>query len=121
VQETRAVRPLDLIAELERDFVKAGNAAVRAEASFTQMHKFRLMVKRYRYTLEILAGPPRQIETLRGLQERLGAINDCVTTGELLAESGMKRADQRRIKIALNRLLAHRAAEFRLYWRKKKP
>jgi hypothetical protein len=33
----------------------------------------------------------------------------------------MKRADQRRIKIALNRLLAHRAAEFRLYWRKKKP
>jgi CHAD domain-containing protein len=121
VQETRAVRPLRLIEQLERDFVRAGNAVVRAEASFTQMHKFRLMVKRYRYTLEILAGPPRQIEMLRGLQERLGAINDCVTTGELVAASGMKRADQRRIKTALNRLLAHRAAEFRLYWRKKKP
>jgi CHAD domain-containing protein len=119
VRQTRAVRPLDLIEKLEHDFVKAGTAAVRAEASFTQMHKFRLLVKRYRYTLEILAGPPRQIEMLRGLQERLGAINDCVTTSALITGSSVKPADQRRIKTALNRLLAHRATEFRLYWRKK--
>jgi CHAD domain-containing protein len=120
VQQTRAVRPLGLIEKLERDFLKAGAAAVRAEASFTQMHKFRLLVKRYRYTLEILAGPPRQIEILRGLQERLGAINDCVTTSELITGSGVEPAGQRRIKTALNRLLAHRAAEFRLYWSKRK-
>jgi CHAD domain-containing protein len=106
-------------ARMARDFAKSGAAAARAEASFAQMHAFRLLVKRYRYTLEILGGPPRRIEMLRVLQEHLGAINDCVTTSELIAECGEKGADLRRIRTALNRLLARRSAEFRIYWRRK--
>ncbi len=93
---------------------------MRAQATFAVMHEFRLLVKRYRYTLEILGGPKNRIELLRRFQERLGAINDCVTTGALLAESGVEGADLRRIKTALNRLLARRTVEFRIFWRNNK-
>jgi CHAD domain-containing protein len=84
------------------------------------MHQFRLLVKRYRYTLEILGGKAPagiRMETLRGLQERLGAINDCVTTARLMDDMHLGTAGKRKIKVALNRLLAHRAAAFRAYWR----
>lgn len=118
--KTRAAAPRDLVRKLARDFAKAGAAAVRAEATFAQIHSFRLLVKRYRYTLEILAGSRRRIEMLRRIQERLGAINDCVTTAALLADCGVKGAELRRIKAALNRLLARRTAEFRIHWRKKR-
>jgi CHAD domain-containing protein len=115
------VEPPDNVpTKLNRDFSSAGNAAARAEAEFAQMHRFRLLVKRYRYTLEILGGPKRRLDVLRRLQELLGAVNDCVTTGELVAECGVKGVDLRRIKTALNRLLARRTAEFRIYWRKQK-
>ena len=113
-----AVAPSNVLPKLAREFLKTGNAAVRAEASFSQMHQFRLLVKRYRYTLEILGGPERRIELLRRIQELLGAINDCVTTAALLIECDVKTADLRRIKTALSRLLANRTAEFRVAWSK---
>jgi CHAD domain-containing protein len=112
--------PSGLLPKLAREFSKAGTAAARALATYSEMHAFRLLVKRYRYTLEILGGPKRQIERLRRIQEYLGAINDCVTTGDLVVESGVKGVDLRRIRTALNRLLAHRTAEFRIHWRKHK-
>lgn len=104
-------------ARLPRKFFAAGRAAAKAGADFGQMHKFRLLVKRYRYTLEILgakAASP-QLETLRGLQERLGAINDCVTTAGLMDGMDLSAAAKRRIKAALDRLLARRTADFRAY------
>jgi CHAD domain-containing protein len=82
------------------------------------MHKFRLVVKRYRYTLEILQQPP--IDTLRGLQERLGAINDCVTAVDVIDDINLSVTAKRRIKAALSRLLDRRRAEFRAYWLKLK-
>jgi CHAD domain-containing protein len=113
----------DVLPALSRRFVAAGRAAAKAGAGFEQMHEFRLLVKRYRYTLEILGGetggPP--VDTLRGLQERLGAINDCVTTAGLIDEIGgemeLGAPAKRKIKAAVNALLARRAAEFRIYWR----
>jgi CHAD domain-containing protein len=118
--ESTAPPPTDVLPKLSRDFSKAGTAAVSAQATFAQMHEFRLLVKRYRYTLEILGGPKTRIELLRRFQERLGAINDCVTTGALIAECGVEGADLRRIKTALNRLLASRTVEFRIFWRNNK-
>jgi CHAD domain-containing protein len=101
-----------------REFFTAGRAAAKAGAGYRQMHKFRLLVKKFRYTLEILGGksggPP--VDVLRGLQGRLGAINDCVTTGEIIDDMGLSTARKRIIKTALNRLLASRAAGFRVYW-----
>jgi CHAD domain-containing protein len=110
----------DVLRQLARDFLRLGAAAARARAEFAQMHEFRLLVKRYRYTLEILGGSKQRMEMLRRLQERLGAVNDCVTANELVADCGVKGVDLRRIKTAVNRLLARRTEEFRIYWRKQK-
>lgn len=102
---------------LSRDFLRSGSAAAQADADYSQMHQFRLMVKKLRYTLEILGSPERELAALRGVQERLGAINDCVTTADLISDLKLPPGEQRRMKAALNRLLARRTAEFRLYWR----
>jgi len=112
-------RPAVPLSRLSREFLDAGRAAAKAETSLKQMHKFRLLVKRFRYTLEILeasGNPP--IDVLRDLQDRLGAINDCATTAELLDDMGVSASEKRRIKTAINRLIAHRTADFRVYWRK---
>lgn len=106
-----------VLAPLHREFKRAGNAAATAGAGTTQMHRFRLLVKRLRYSLEILGGSRAELGRLRGLQERLGAINDTVTTADLIVELKLAPAAQRKIRTALNRLLAKRAAEFRIYWR----
>jgi phosphohistidine phosphatase len=101
-------------------FLAAGAAAAKAGAGAEQMHKFRLLAKRYRYTLEILGEKSLasvDIETLRGLQERLGAINDCVTTAQLVDDIGLNAPRTRKIKAALDRLRVRRAAGFRAYWR----
>lgn len=102
---------------LSREFLRAGSAAAQAHADYSQMHEFRLMVKKLRYTLEILGCPDRELLLLRGLQDRLGAINDCVTTADLITDLKLTASGQRRIKAALNRLLERRAADFRLHWR----
>ncbi len=103
--------------EFSREFLATGSAAAQAESSYRQKHKFRLMVKKTRYAAEVLGAPKARIETLRALQDRLGAINDCVTTGVLLAELKVDPAERRKIKAALNRLAAKRSEVFRAYWR----
>jgi CHAD domain-containing protein len=112
-------RTAKMLPRLAREFSRAGAAAARAGAGFRQMHKFRLLVKRYRYTAEILGGktggPP--VDVLRGLQERLGAINDCVTTADLIDDIGVSPGENRKIKAAVNRLVTRRAADFRIFWR----
>jgi len=110
-----------VLPKLARDFSKTGAAAVRAQATYSEIHQFRLLVKRYRYTLEILGGPKQRLDLLRRLQERLGAINDCVATAEVIDECGIHGGELRRIKTALHRLLARRTVEFRIYWRQHKP
>ena len=104
--------------ELSREFFRSGRAAAAAQAGYRQMHQFRLLVKRTRYTSEILGAAESRLEGLRALQDRLGAINDCVTTGELIAELKLAPSEQRRIRAALNRLAAKRSGEFRVYWRR---
>jgi|SRR5579863_1060419 len=106
----------EVLPSLSHQFLTVGEAAAKAGAGFEQMHEFRLLVKRYRYSLEILGSPP--IDVLRGLQERLGAINDCVTTADLIEGMHLGAVAKRKIKVALNRLIARRAADFRAFWRK---
>ncbi|HEY1759543.1 MAG TPA: CHAD domain-containing protein [Bryobacteraceae bacterium] len=112
--------PARSLPSLAREFFAAGRAAAKASATVRQMHAFRLSVKRFRYTLEILGGKAPsgiRMDAVRGLQDRLGAINDCVTTAELIDEIHRGAAGKREIKAALNRLIAHRSADFRIYWR----
>jgi len=106
----RRVLPL-----LARDFFEAGSAAAVSGASAQALHQFRLRAKRFRYTLELFERfyareMVRGAQALKGLQDRLGAINDCVTTIDLLGRD-------RRAVTAIRSLLDRREVEFKHYWK----
>jgi CHAD domain-containing protein len=104
-------------------FFKARNAAAKPEATDQQMHRFRLTGKRFRYTLEIF-GPVagrqwrEQIEQIRGLQEHLGAINDCVVTRELIPQpnAALERLQRQRVAAFREYLSRHFQAESQRAW-----
>lgn len=68
---------------------RAGEAAMNTGMSWEDMHDFRLLTKRFRYTLEIFrpcfgSSLEERIGLIRTLQTYLGEVNDCVTTEALL-------------------------------------
>jgi CHAD domain-containing protein len=80
------------------------------------LHRFRLLGKRLRYTLELFTeiyGPPleKQLRQLRSVQDRLGAIQDCVAALPLVEGHPQAIA-------AVNRLRATRERAFRAYWKR---
>jgi CHAD domain-containing protein len=113
-------RPVDsnahrALPDLAKEFFAAGTVTARARADYEQLHQFRLVAKRFRYTLEMFEpvfGPEiaRGVKALRGLQDHLGAVNDCVTTVGLIAANPDATA-------AIEKLLAEREIAFRGYWR----
>jgi CHAD domain-containing protein len=100
---------------LAEDFFQAGDAAAAPDSSYRNLHRFRLRAKRFRYTLELFqrfygSEMATGAKALKGLQDRLGAINDCVTTIDLLADDPSAVA-------AIQKLLDHRTGAFHSYWR----
>jgi CHAD domain-containing protein len=98
------------------DLFRAGRDAARMGSSHQRMHQFRLKTKRLRYTLELFEtvygeSTKPMMGSLKKLQEKLGAINDCATTIEMV------RRD-RGAAAAVRRLAAQREAEFRSFWKK---
>ncbi|MBV8847405.1 MAG: CHAD domain-containing protein [Bryobacterales bacterium] len=109
-----------VLAPLSKQFLDAGVQAAAAQATPIEMHRFRLQGKRIRYTLEIfgpIAGPDWEqwIATIRDLQERLGGINDCATTRDVIADPSGDQA-LREAESALEVLLRQRVAAFHEYW-----
>jgi len=98
-------------------YMAAGRRLVRKSRTPEQLHKFRILTKRFRYTLEMfsdLYGPGLQqrLGRLRTVQETLGNLNDCVVASAML-----RRFDP------FHRLLPRLAAEalacessFRYFW-----
>jgi len=100
---------------LAADFFQTGGAAVAPGSSYQTLHRFRLRSKRFRYTLERFepfygSEMASGAKALKGLQDHLGAINDCVTTIDLLS-------DDPRAVAALQKLLDQRTHAFHSYWR----
>ncbi len=115
VVESKAENARRLLPRMIDELFQAGNRAARPGASHETMHQFRLKTKRVRYTLELFesvygARTGRLLEWLKGLQEKLGAINDCAVT------LGMIRSN-RRVAAAVRRLAKERETEFRAYWK----
>ena len=112
-ENARRVLPQDA-----RKLFEAGDAAAAPGAAHDAMHQFRLSAKRFRYTLEIFqpvyearkADMKRGLDGMRGLQDRLGAINDCVTACELLKDDEAAVA-------AIDKIVPGREAEFRRFWK----
>jgi CHAD domain-containing protein len=100
---------------LAEEFFETGDAAAAPDSSYQTLHRFRLRAKRFRYTLELFqrfygSEMAAGAKALKGLQDRLGAINDCVTTIDLLADDPNAVA-------AIQKLLDHRTSAFHSYWR----
>ena len=104
------------LAALTKALFTRGQAAAAAGSTHHQMHRFRLRAKAYRYTVEIFV--PRYGDAaiepvmagMKELQDRLGEMNDCVSTLELI--EGHARAEH-----AIGRTLAQREQAFRAHWK----
>lgn len=103
--------------EMVRDYFAAGNHALQAGRSWDEMHRFRLLTKRFRYTLEIFRpaygrGMERRIEVLKELQKMLGEINDAVVTSAMLeAVPGVETVREK-----LSSKAESKTAELRAFW-----
>src|SRR5260370_34605709 len=100
--------------KVTRKFFDAGRKAGDKASSHGDLHKFRLKVKQYRYTLEIfrpLYGPGLQakLEVLQDMQQILGKMSDAFTIRDLVtddAELSKQLEDRGQKKIR----------EFRSFW-----
>ena len=73
------------------EYFDEGDRTADPSTPVETLHSFRLKTKKFRYTLELYAGfygpaLKSRLESLRTVQEHLGAISDCFTTLELLSE-----------------------------------
>jgi CHAD domain-containing protein len=115
-KETAAEAAQRLLPAMTEKLFRTGRDAVRPDYSQRKMHEFRLKTKHVRYTLEIFepvygSKTKPMLEALKGLQEKLGAINDCATTLELIRRDRSAAASVRR-------LAGEREVEFRTYCKK---
>ena len=114
----------DKLPELSHGFFEAGRELAASHSSLQALHRFRLLTKRFRYTLELFRpcygpGLARRIEALKTLQQYLGEVSDCRTTRELLAgRDDLSKAVRDRLTRQLKVLAAARVARFRRLWRK---
>ncbi len=97
------------------EFFRTGDTASSPDASYSALHQFRIHAKHFRYTLELFVGfysveMVAAAKSLKGLQDRLGAVNDCVTSMDLLAGDPVAIA-------ALDQLRDQRTQAFQSYWR----
>ena len=104
-----------VLPRLAKEFFTAGSAAARVSTDYEQLHQFRLVAKRFRYSLELFqpvfgAEMKQGVTALRGLQDKLGAMNDCVTALGLIADNPGAMA-------AIKKLLAEREAACQTYWK----
>lgn len=96
------------------ELFRAGATAV-ASGESDKLHRFRLLGKRFRYSLELFLdvyGPAIApcLDQMKALQDCLGAISDCAAA--IPFAEGHADAQQR-----LQSLLAHRRAEFLDDWK----
>jgi CHAD domain-containing protein len=107
--------------ELARQYFVAGRA-LGTDSSFAALHRFRLLTKRFRYTLELFRpcygpGLEARIDALATLQQYLGDINDCATTEALaLSHNDLPESEQKRLARQLKELAARRVAKFQRHW-----
>jgi CHAD domain-containing protein len=104
---------------LAEDFFQTGDAAAAADSSYQTLHRFRLRAKRFRYTLELFerfygSEMATGAKALKGVQDCLGAINECVTTIDLLPDDPSAIA-------AIQKRLDQRTRLFQSYWRNRFP
>jgi CHAD domain-containing protein len=91
---------------IAEDFLERGNEAASAKASPHDMHRFRIVAKKFRYTLELFQPLNSLVERTKRVGALLGDINDCVTAAALVPPlaSHLKKRQHKKTE------------EFRQYW-----
>jgi len=104
---------------LAGEFFAEGDMALLAYGDHEALHQFRLHTKSFRYSLELFArgygfGWQPMLEALRELQDRIGAINDCVVVLQLPEMDAIAMH-------AVRRLLVTHERSFGQFWRETFP
>jgi triphosphatase len=100
---------------LAGEFFAEGDLALLSYGDHKALHKFRLHTKSFRYSLELFAsrygsGGKSFLRALRQLQDRIGAINDCVVVLRLPEMDAVAMH-------AVRRLLVTHERSFGQFWR----
>lgn len=102
---------------LSGDFIRLGTRAAES-SSPAALHRFRIVAKHYRYTLELLASligrrkAAKRLSVMKAVQSRLGSVNDCETVRALAAEWKLGKAVDR----FLQKRERQQMARFRKQW-----
>jgi triphosphatase len=102
---------------LAKDFQVHGNEAASPKASAGDLHQFRILAKKFRYTLELFgevygSSLNREMARIRRTQTLLGDINDCVVVADVVA----RYKDGNRLAGRLRKRQRKKTEEFRQYW-----
>ena len=109
-----------LLPRMANEFFEAGHEAAAPAASIESLHAFRILGKRFRYTLEIFApcyddGLQDALQLMRGVQDILGMINDCETAGSILTKA-VSRGEREHLQALLDQRQAALIENFRSHW-----
>jgi CHAD domain-containing protein len=109
-----------LLPPMANEFFEAGHEAAAPAAAVESLHAFRILSKRFRYTLEIFEpcyGEDLQdaLRLMRGVQDILGMINDCETAGKILSKA-VSRDEREHLRTLLNQRQAALIGNFRNHW-----
>ena len=109
--ESNAARVLP---KLAKQLFAEGDRVSAPGVPYEEIHQFRLHGKRFRYTLELFTpvyGENLQplLKGMKGLQDLLGVMNDCVTARKIIPDDPAALA-------AIDRLLEQRENAFRAGW-----
>jgi CHAD domain-containing protein len=108
---------------LAAEFFESGRKTAATEAeSYEELHRFRLSVKRFRYTMEAfrpLYGPglDQRIARLRTVQQLLGSVNDCAATRRMLKRRQDAETEEiRHVLKFIDSRIAAKARKFKQFW-----
>jgi CHAD domain-containing protein len=102
---------------MAEDFFEHGNDAALPKSSPEDLHQFRIVAKKFRYTLELFAplygsSLNGEVARIKRAQTLLGEINDCVTVAGMVSRyDGGDRLASR-----LGKRQRNKTEEFRQYW-----
>ena len=120
--KTVAENAREKLPQLAHQFFTAGRAAAAQDTTMAALHRFRLLTKRFRYTLELFRdhygeGLERRLDSLQTVQQLLGAISDCAASQDLLlARDDLSASERAAFLRKLKRTAALRVAAFRNHW-----
>ena len=114
--ETALANARARLPKLAEKYFESGRETLHKKENPKQLHRFRIETKRFRYALEIfrpLYGPSldRHLQSLRGIQDALGKINDYETIHELIA-------GDKQLEVQIRKVQRKKIKEFRQEWKK---